>query len=150
MRLGGTVVLDEDDGGVRTDGQFADETIMGAGVAEDPAAAVDVQNRGKGRRRPRRFDDARLNVADVGGNAHPLLVDVGLVDRCGLDVVEDFPCALGPELVEERGLRGRLGKLLRRWFKDVLWSCGTPRGGGSRRDGVTRWLSAKTGPDSAL
>jgi hypothetical protein len=42
VRLRRTVVLDEDDGGVRTDGQFTDETIIGAGIAENPTATVDV------------------------------------------------------------------------------------------------------------
>ena len=78
--VGGAVVLDEDDGGVRTDGQFADETIMGACVAEDPAAAVDVQNRGKGLRRPGWFDDARLNVADMINDVRRQGLEVSTAD----------------------------------------------------------------------
>ena len=67
LGFGGSVVLDEHNCGVRTDGQFADETIVGAGVAEDPAAAVDVQDRRE--QEPvgaDGLDDADLNVADVG------------------------------------------------------------------------------------
>jgi hypothetical protein len=40
------VVLDEDDGGVHADGEVAHQAVVGAGVAEHPAAAVDVEDGG--------------------------------------------------------------------------------------------------------
>ncbi|MDT7746167.1 MAG: hypothetical protein QOE59_5245, partial [Actinomycetota bacterium] len=37
-----TVVLGEHDRGLGTDGELADQAVMGPGVAEDPPRAVDV------------------------------------------------------------------------------------------------------------
>jgi hypothetical protein len=45
-RLRRAVVLDEHDRGPGADGELAHEPVMGAGVAEHPAAAVDVQDHG--------------------------------------------------------------------------------------------------------
>ncbi len=39
MRLRGTVVLDERDGGTGADGQFPHQSVVRGGVAEHPAAA---------------------------------------------------------------------------------------------------------------
>jgi hypothetical protein len=89
-------------------------------AAEDPAAAVHVEDRGEGPGRVGRRDDADPDVADLGGDRDPPLVHVGLVDRRGLEVVEDLPGAVGPELEEERRLGGRVGDVLGRRLEDVF------------------------------
>jgi hypothetical protein len=107
-----TVVLDEHDGGAGADGQFADEPVVGFGVAQHPAAAVHVEDH---RQRPRGLrwsDDPHADVADLGGDGDPAVVGRELVDRRGLDVVQHLAGLGGGELVEERRLRGRLDELL--------------------------------------
>jgi hypothetical protein len=43
-RLGREAVVDEDDRGLRTEGQLAGQSAVGVAVAEDPAGAVGVQH----------------------------------------------------------------------------------------------------------
>ena len=57
-------------------------------------------------------DDAHAGVADVGRDGDPLLVDGQLVDRRGLEVVEDLARGGGLELVEERRRRRRVDDAL--------------------------------------
>ncbi|GAA2778384.1 hypothetical protein GCM10019017_24310 [Streptomyces showdoensis] len=45
--LGRQVVLGEDDRRPRADRELADEPVVGVGVAEDPAGAVEVEDDGK-------------------------------------------------------------------------------------------------------
>ena len=61
----------------------------------------------------RRADDPHPDVADVGGDGDPALVDGQLVDRRGLDVVEHLARLVGGQLVQERRLGGRLDERLR-------------------------------------
>ncbi|GAA4997122.1 hypothetical protein [Actinopolymorpha pittospori] len=65
------------------------------------------------------LEDADAHLADLGRDGDPLFLDVGLVDRSGLDVVEHLTGPLGPELVQEGGLGG-VGELLRRRLQNVL------------------------------
>ena len=83
--------------------------------AEEPAGQVSA---------PNALNRSGRRLADVGGNAHPFLVDLGLVDRCRLDVVEDLAGTLRPELIEERWLRGGLGKLFAPRVQGRARSCG--------------------------
>jgi hypothetical protein len=76
---------------------------VGAGVAEDPAGAVDEQDGRQLLFGADRSDDAHPHVADLGGDGGPLLLDMRLVDRRGLDVVEHLAGAVGPELVQKGG-----------------------------------------------
>lgn len=77
----------------------------------------------------------RVPVAPAGSDAYgaggaagegdPLLVDRGLGDLAGLDVVDRLAALLGAEVEEERRLRGRgrefRGSLLQHWRgRDVL------------------------------
>ena len=59
-----------------------------------------------------RVDDADADVADLGGDGDPLLVDRELVDRRGLEVVEHLAGGGGLELVEERRRRCRVDDAL--------------------------------------
>ena len=59
---------------------------------------------GNGPELPTGFDDADSGVADRSWNGDPLLLDWQLLDRRGLQVVEDFAGGGGLELVEERWL----------------------------------------------
>ena len=103
---------------------------MGVGVAEDPTGAVDVEDDGQGtggRRRPDDpgADDAAVDVAGAAVDGHPFLVDVWLVDRAALDVVDGGAPLLGRQLVEEGRLAGRLGEGLgRRLERQGVWVCG--------------------------
>ena len=92
--LGGAVVLHEHQRGVRPDCQLAHEAIVGTGVAQHPAVAVHVEDSRKRSGRAERLDDADRDVADLRRDGDPALVDVGLGDRRGLDVVEDLAGAV--------------------------------------------------------
>lgn len=74
--LGGTVVLHEDQGGPGSDGQLAHQAVVGAGVAEDPAATVDVEDHRQDIDAADGLHDAHAHVADAGGNGDPLVVHV--------------------------------------------------------------------------
>jgi len=65
--LGGTVVLDEGDRGVGTDGQLPHEHVVRPGVAQDPASAVNAEDDQQARGCTDRFDDADLGVAPSAG-----------------------------------------------------------------------------------
>ena len=71
----------EDDRRACPDGKLAHQPVVGAGIAEDPARAVDVHDH---RERPRSAfgpDDPDLDTAGrAGGDGDPLLVDGGLID----------------------------------------------------------------------
>ena len=73
-----------------------------------------------------RLDDADLHVADRGRHGDPFLVDVELVDRRGLDVVEHLAGTVGAEVVEERRLRRGVGELLGGRLQDVVGHGGPP------------------------
>jgi hypothetical protein len=56
-----------------------------AGVAEDPAAAVDVQDHRQRSAGSNRLEKPYLHVADRGGHGDPFVFpDLDLVDRSGL------------------------------------------------------------------
>ena len=93
---------------------------MSAGVAENPAAAVHVQDGGQRADRVDRFEDADPHVADLRRNGDPLVGHFELGDRRSLDVVEDLASTVGAEFVEERGLRGGVREFLGRAFEEVL------------------------------
>ena len=112
-RFGRAVVLDEDDRGAGADGKLADEPVVRVGVAEHPAAAVHVEDRGQRARGIGRPDDADAHVAHLGGDGDPALVDRQLLDRLGLDVVQYLARLVRRELVDERRRRGRVDELLR-------------------------------------
>ena len=46
--FGGAGVIDEDDRGAGAGGELAEEAVVRVGVVEDPAAAVEIDDRGKG------------------------------------------------------------------------------------------------------
>ena len=102
--LGGAVVFDERERGAGAGDQLAHEPIVGAGVAEHPAAAVHVEDHRERAGGTGRAEHAHAHVADVGGDGDPALVDRQLVDRRGLHVIEHLPRLGGRELVEERRL----------------------------------------------
>ena len=128
VRLGGAVVLHEHHRGVRPDRELADESVVGARIAEHPAAAVHIEHGRQDLRCAGGLDDADGDVADFGRHGDPRLVGVGLGDRRGLDVIEDLAGAVRPELVEERRLRRGVGDLLGRRLQGVVAH------GGSFRD----------------
>jgi hypothetical protein len=97
---------------------------MGAGVAEDPPAAVHIQDCSERVRRPRRFDDAHPNVADFRRNGDPLVGHLELGDGCGLNVIEQLAGTVDAELVE-RWLGRHIGELLRGRFQNWLSHTGT-------------------------
>jgi hypothetical protein len=113
-RLGRAVVLDERESGAGPAGQLAHEPVVGGRVPEHPAAAVHVQDHGQRALGAGRANDAHLDVADVGGDGDPALVDGQLVDRRRLDVVEDLARLVGRQLVEEGRVGSRLDERLRR------------------------------------
>jgi hypothetical protein len=79
--LGGQVVFGEDDGCAGARREFPHEAVVGMGVAEDPAGAVDVEDDRQGASGAGRLDDPRpdrVGRATVDGD--PLLVDVRLGD----------------------------------------------------------------------
>ena len=88
--LGRVGVLDEGQGGVGADRQLAYEPVVGAGVAEHPAAAVHVDDGRQATLGAFRLDDPHAGVAYGGGHGDPFLVDRQLLDRPGLKVVEDL------------------------------------------------------------
>jgi len=57
-----------------------DESVVGAGIAEDPAAAMDVEDRRERSLCTDGLDDPDLHGTDWCGDLDPLVVDVGLVD----------------------------------------------------------------------
>jgi len=117
-RFGRAFVLDEHDGRVGADGELADQSIVRRRVAEDPSTAVEVENHRQDAARAGGLHDANRHVPDFGADGDPLLHDVLLLDRRGLDVVEDLPRGLDAELVEEGRLGGGVGNLLGFDFED--------------------------------
>jgi hypothetical protein len=113
LRFGRAVVLDEGDGRAGSGRQLADEPVVGAGVAEHPAAAVHVEDHGQRAFGALGPDDADAHVSHVGRNGDPAVVDRQLVDRRGLDVVEHGAGLVRCELVQERRLGRRLDERLR-------------------------------------
>jgi hypothetical protein len=112
-RFGRAVVFDEHHSGAGADRELADESIVGVGVAEHPAAAVHVQDH---RQRPYGVpgpDDPHAHVADVGGHGGPAVIHGQLVDRRGLHVVEHGARIGGAQFLDERRLGGRFDERLR-------------------------------------
>ena len=112
------VVFDEGDRGLGAHGELAHEPIVGAGIAQDPASSVHVKDHGQDGRRVDRLHDPHPHVTDLGRDGDPLLRDLGLLDRRGLDVVEHFARTFRAELVEERRLGGEVGDLLSLGLED--------------------------------
>jgi hypothetical protein len=103
-RFGRAVVIDEHDRGAGADSELPDESVVRAGVAEDPATAVHVQDH---RQRPdgvRGPDDPHAHVANVGGHGRPTVIHGQLVDRGGLQPVERGARLSRAQLVQKRRL----------------------------------------------
>jgi hypothetical protein len=60
-------LLDEHHRGIRPDGQLAHQAVVGAGIADDPAAAVHVEDDRQRALAADGFDDAYPHIAHVGG-----------------------------------------------------------------------------------
>jgi hypothetical protein len=69
------------------------------GVAEHPAATVHVQDHRQRALAADRAHDPHLDVAGLGRDGDPAVLDRQLVDRGGLDVVEDLAGLSRGELV---------------------------------------------------
>src|SRR4029079_14737759 len=89
--LWGAVVFDECNGGVHPHGEFADESVVGAGVCKDPTATVNIEDRGEGADGADWLDDAHLHIPYACRNGDPFLIHVELRDRRGLNIVQDLP-----------------------------------------------------------
>jgi hypothetical protein len=68
-----TVVLDESDRGLGAHGELANEPIMGAGIAEDPASSVHIKHHGHEGLRLHRLDDPDAHVTDLGAGGDPFV-----------------------------------------------------------------------------
>ncbi len=112
------VVLHEDQRCVHPDRQLAHEPVVRAGVAEDPATAVHVEDHGQRADAADGLDDAHPHVAHLRRNGEPLVVHVRLFDGLRLHVVEQLARALDPELVQQRRLGRRVGEILRGGFEN--------------------------------
>ena len=77
---------------------------------------MDIEERRKWAGGADRFDDPHSYIAYACRNRDPLFIDIELWDRRGLNIVQNLPCTLGAEVVEEWGLRRRLRDLLGRLF----------------------------------
>src|SRR5262249_44312417 len=108
VRLRRRCVLDEGDGRSRAYCQLAYEAVVCFGVAQHPATTVHVHHDRQRARRAPGLDDADPHVTDRGGHGDPLLVDGRLVDRCGLEIVEDLPRCGRLQLVQVGGCGGRV------------------------------------------
>ncbi len=75
---------------------------MGHGVAEHPSPAVQVEDDGQGACGSGGFDDAYPHLTHVGGDGHPLLVDVRLAERGGLHRVQNLARGFGTQFLEGR------------------------------------------------
>jgi hypothetical protein len=120
-RLGGPVVFDENDRGVGTDCQLADESVVCVGVADNPAAAVHVEDHWQCPDGIRGPDDPHAHVANVGGDGDPAVVDGQLVDRGGLQFVEHGARLGWGQFVQEWRLGGRLDEHLRGRLEQKGW-----------------------------
>jgi hypothetical protein len=100
--LGRVGIFDEQQRGPRADGQLADEPVVSAGVAEDPAAAVHVDDDRQRAGAAGRPDDPDAGIADLGGDGDPLLFDRQQPRGIRLQVVEHLARSGGLELVDER------------------------------------------------
>ena len=124
-RLGRPVVLDEHHGSVHSRRDLANKTVVGAGVAEDPASPVDEEHGRERATRTDRLHDANADVADGRRHGEPFLLDVGFVDGCGLHVVEEFASAFDAEIGEERWGRGEVGERLGLRLQSVVEHVGS-------------------------
>src|SRR4051812_43019950 len=111
--LGRAVVLDERERRAGPAGQLAHQPVVRAGVPEHPTAAVHVQDHRERALGAGRAHDAHADVAHVGRDGDPALVDRQLGDRRGLDVVEHLARLIGRQLVQIRRIGGRLDERLR-------------------------------------
>ena len=112
----GAVVFDECNGGVHSDSEFANESVVGAGVSKDPTTTMDIKDRRKWAGGADRLDDPHLDIAGACRSRDPLFIHIELRDRRGLNIVQNLSCTVRAELVEEWGLRCRLRDLLGRLF----------------------------------
>lgn len=109
--LGREVVLGEDDSGLCADRQFAHQAVVGVGVAEDPARAMDVDDHRERAGGAGGADDPRPHLAGgSAGHGDPLFVDGGLGYVAGLQVVDSLAALCRGQLEQERRVRGRLGE----------------------------------------
>ena len=95
-RLGSVGILDEEQRRTRADGELADEPVVGGGIAEDPAAAVHVDDDGKDPVGVDRADDADPSVADSGGDGDPLLLTGSLSIGAACRSSSTLRAAAGP------------------------------------------------------
>ena len=96
LDLRGEAVLGEHGRRPGADRYLADETVMGAGVAEHPPGSMDVQDHRQGARGSGRADDPHRNVAvGAAGHVDPLVGDLRRGRRTGLGLVDDLSALLG-------------------------------------------------------
>ena len=117
-RLGRGGVLDEGDRRTGPDRELAHQPVVRPGVAEDPPAAVHVDDDGQDRRRAAGPDDPHPDVTDRRGHGDPLLVDGQLVDGRRLEVVEHLARSLRTQVDQTPWGRPCLGEVLRGRFED--------------------------------
>ena len=112
MSLGGAVVFDEGNRRVHPNGELANESVVSAGISEDPTAAMDIEDRRKWTGGADGLDDAHWYIACACRNRDPLFIGIELWNGGGLNIVQNLPGGRGSEIVEERRLRSRLRDLL--------------------------------------
>jgi len=118
-----------------------------AGIAEHPAAAVDVQDDGQGSGRAARTHDPDGNVADLGRDRDPFVIDVGQGDGAGLDLVQQGARAVDPALGEGRRLGGGLREGAGLGLQRVLGHVVRPLGSGAAWGAA---VQAKTSAAAAM
>jgi hypothetical protein len=118
--LGGAVVFDECNGGVHPDGEFADESVVGAGVSKDPTPTVNVEDRGEWAGGADGLDDPHLHIADACRNGDPFLIHVELRDRRGLNIVQHLSGTFRAKVVKKWWLRRGICDFLGGAFKNGL------------------------------
>ena len=87
-------------------------SVVGVGVAEHPAGAVDVEDHRQRAGGAGRFDDAHPHRAGRAAlDADPFLVDRRLLYVAGLDLVDGLAAFRGGHLIQERRGIGGLAEL---------------------------------------
>jgi hypothetical protein len=114
-------VVREHHGCAGADRELADQPVVGVGVAEHPARAVDVDDDRQRAGRVARAQDADRHLAGRPAG-HPRVgdVDVGLGDVAGLHLVDGLATLLGAEVEQEGRVGGRVREPLGGEFEHWL------------------------------